>query len=445
MLITQLKIKLLFINTRILSILNKLIETDKIFKMKNITEKIIVFTGMFLLLFQAFGYGQGSTYTGSYTPSAPISWNGISNQTISKLQITNPSGHCISLTNCSNITIQYCSLGPAKNEGVNLSNCTNITIINCTFSKIETGLYACLSSGISFTNNDVQNVQGPYPKGQMCQFDKVSGAGNSISYNVAENVSGQSNPEDCISLYMTNGTAASPVQVNNNWIRGGGPSNSGGGIMTGDDGGSYISVQNNILVNPGQYGIAVASGTNINVSNNKIYSASFPFSNVGLYVWNEYATPCSSITCMNNQINFYSKYGTINNTYSPGNCGTVTGWSTNTYPTTLNASILPSRIISRVSGTTTAVVAPTIDLGTEFKVYPNPASDHITIESSSELNNGKVIVYNIKGQRIIEQAVLPGNMDIDTRALAKGVYLLKISGSNHKTEDKKIIIGNALK
>src|ERR1035437_131446 len=415
--------------------------------MKNTTniKKFILFTGMFLLLFQGFSYGQGSTYTGSYTTSEPISWSGISNQTISKLQITNSSGHCISLSNCSNITIQYCKLGPAKNEGVYLSNCTNITIINCTFSTVESGVYAATSSGISFTYNDVQNVQGPFPKGQMCQFDRVSGAGNSISYNVAENISGQSNPEDCISLYMSNGTAASPIQVNGNWIRGGGPSTSGGGIMTGDGGGSYITVQNNILVNPGQYGIAVASGTNINVSNNKIYGMAQTFTNVGLYVWNEYATPCSSITCMNNQVNFYYKTGSVNNTYMPGNCGTIVGWSTNTFPTTLNASILPSKIISRVSGTTTAIVAPTINLKTGFKVYPNPASDHITIESSSELNNGKVIVYNIKGQRIIEQAILPGSMDIDTRALAKGVYLLKISGANQKTEDKKIIIGNAVK
>ena len=408
-------------------------------------KKLIVLTGIFLSIFQCFTYGQGSSYSGTYTTSAPITWNGISNQTISKLQITNTSGNCITLNNCSNITIEYCKLGPSKNEGVYLSNCTNITIINCTLANVESGVYAASSSGVKFTYNDVQNVQGPFPKGQMCQFDKVSGAGNSISYNVSENISGQSNPEDCISLYKTNGTAASPVLIVGNWIRGGGPSTSGGGIMTGDAGGSYITVQDNILVNPGQYGIAVASGTNIIVSNNKIYGKAQAFTNVGLYVWNQYATACSSITCMNNQVNFYYKAGTVNNTYNPGNCGTVTGWSTNTFPTTLNESILPTKIIARVKGTTTDVAPPAIDLETGFKVYPNPASDHITIESSTGLNNGKVIIYNIKGQRIIEKSISGGNMDIDTRTLAKGIYLLKISSDNQRTEDKKIIIGNSAK
>jgi len=36
-------------------------------------------------------------------------------------------------------------------------------------------------------------------------------------------------------------------------------------------------------------------------------------------------------------------------------------------------------------------------------------------------------------------------MDIDTRTLVKGIYLLKISGDNVRTEDKKIIIGNSAK
>ncbi|MBP6662762.1 MAG: BACON domain-containing protein, partial [Paludibacter sp.] len=48
-----------------------------------------------------------------YTISAPISLDGKSNMTISYLEITNPTGHCIKLANCSNITIQYCKLGPS--------------------------------------------------------------------------------------------------------------------------------------------------------------------------------------------------------------------------------------------------------------------------------------------------------------------------------------------
>lgn len=55
---------------------------------------------------------------------------------------------------------------------------------------------------------------------------------------------------DAINLYKSNGIAGDPIQVIGNRIRGGGPSTSGGGIMTGDQGGSYILVSI-ILVNPG--------------------------------------------------------------------------------------------------------------------------------------------------------------------------------------------------
>jgi len=302
---------------------------------------------LFIAAFHCFTFGQGSTFCGPFKVSKPVVWNGINNKDITGLEITNPSGHCISLSNCSNITVQNCKLGPSEKEGVYIDHCTNITVINCTMSNIETGVYAASSSGIKVNHNDVLNVQGPMPKGQMVQFDKVSGGGNSINYNVGENLPGQSEPEDEISLYMSNGTQSDPIQVIGNWIRGGGPSTSGGGIMTGDNGGSYITVQNNILVNPGQYGIALASGHHISIKNNQIYSHKSAFTNVGLYAFNQYPSECHSDTIMNNTINFTHKAGTLNNTWTNGSCGDVEGWKTNYYDPRLNSSLLPEKIIGR--------------------------------------------------------------------------------------------------
>jgi parallel beta-helix repeat protein len=310
-------------------------------------KKVIFLTIFILVVSLNFIFGQGSTYCGPYTVAAPVVLVGIKNQTIKGLKITNPSGHCISLTNCSNITIQNCKLGPSKKEGVYIYNCTNITVNNCSMSNIETGVYAAKSTGIKVTNNDVLNVQGPFPKGQMVQFDKISDGGNRINYNVCENLTGQSTPEDVISLYMSNGTETDPIQIIGNWIRGGGPSTSGGGIMTGDNGGSYVLVQNNILVNPGQYGIAISSGNHISIKNNKVYSAKLVFTNVGLYAYNQYPSDCSSDTIMNNTLNFTHKGGTLNNTWTNGSCGDVFGWKTNYYDPRLNSSILPVKLIGR--------------------------------------------------------------------------------------------------
>jgi len=280
-----------------------------------------------------------------YTVSAPIVYDGKSNMTISYLEITNPNGHCIKLANCSNITIQYCKLGPSKGEGVFLANCTNITVRDCSMEYVESGVVADVGSAIQVLYNDIKNVQGPMPRGQFVQFGNINGAGSSISYNVGENTLGQSYPEDAISLYMSNGTAASPIQVVGNKIRGGGPSTSGGGIMSGDMGGSYILVKDNILVNPGQYGLTVSSGHDVEISNNKIYSAKVPSSNIGLSAYKQYDIPTYNITISNNAVNFTNSAGVVNDMWNANNCGTVTGWSTNYHDATLTASVLPTVIL----------------------------------------------------------------------------------------------------
>ena len=277
-----------------------------------------------------------------YTISAPISLDGKSNMTISYLEITNPTGHCIKLANCSNITIQYCKLGPSKGEGVFLSNCTNITVRDCTMDYVESGVVADIGSAIKVLYNDIRNVQGPMPRGQLVQFGDVNGAGSSISYNVGENILGQSYPEDAISLCRSNGAAGSPIQIIGNKIRGGGPSGSGGGIMSGDLGGSYVLVKDNILVNPGQYGLTVSSGHDIEISNNKIYSAQLPFSNVGLSAYKQYDISTYNITISNNAVNFTNKNGVLNDMWNANNCGIVVGWSTNYHDSSVTASILPA-------------------------------------------------------------------------------------------------------
>lgn len=310
-------------------------------------KKVIVSNILFILAFSCSSFGQGSAYCGPYKVSTPIIWDSINDSTVNALQITNPSGHCISLSNCNNIVIQKCKLGPSKKEGVYLYHCSNVTIMNCFMNSIETGVYAVECSGIKVNNNDVKNVQGPMPRGQMVQFNNVSGTGNSINYNVGENIAGESNPEDEINLYMSNGTEQDPIQVIGNWIRGGGPSTSGGGIMTGDNGGSYIHVENNILVDPGQYGISISSGNHITVTRNMIFGKQQPFCNVGLFVWNQYPSDCSSNTVTNNQINYTNKKGALNHMWNSGNCGDVNGWKTNFYNARLNSSILPFKIIGR--------------------------------------------------------------------------------------------------
>jgi hypothetical protein len=285
--------------------------------------------------------------TSPYKISEPIVWNGVSNKTISYLEIKNPKGASIQLINCTNIKIEYCKLGPSKGEGVAIYNSTNISVTNCTMDSIATGVSAVESFSIKVDYNDVRNVVGPFPRGQMAQFDEVSGAGSSISYNVCENIAGKSRAEDAISLFKSHGTAAQPIKVVGNWIRGGGPSLSGGGIILGDYGGSYINVEDNILVDPGQYGIAITAGNNLTIKNNKIYGRQQSFTFWGLMSYIQYPDPTHSNTISNNEVNWKNHQGIARNFWDDGKGGLINGWSTNAVNLNLNTSILPTTIIGK--------------------------------------------------------------------------------------------------
>ena len=232
-----------------------------------------------------------------------------------------------------------------KGNGVNISNSKNITVINCCFNSVATGVYAYKSAQLSILRSRFSNIQGPFPRGQMVQFNEVTGGGNNISYNKCQNVQGVSNPEDVINIYKSYGTLTSPIQIAGNQIRGGGPSKSGGGIMVGDNGGGYITVKDNILVNPGQYGIAIAGGTHINVMKNVIFGKRQPFTNVGIYIWNQHTSGCAFNTISGNKVNWTNARGEPNHGWNNGNCGNVNGWDTNIWGAAIDSTILPATLV----------------------------------------------------------------------------------------------------
>jgi hypothetical protein len=223
---------------------------------------------------------------------------------------------------------------------VYIFNCTGVTVDSCLIANVKTGVNAVQSQTIVFSNSQAKNMMGPFPSGQFVQYNNVSGAGNRIINNKFENVLGQSYAEDAINIYMSNGVAGDPITISGNSIRGGGPSNTGGGIMLGDNGGSYQLAENNTLVDPGQYGMAIAGGSNMSILNNSIYGKQQSFTNVGLYYWNQSGKASTNITISGNQVNFTSKSGELNNTWLNGTA--PAGWSTNVYNKLLGETLLPA-------------------------------------------------------------------------------------------------------
>jgi hypothetical protein len=293
-----------------------------------------------LLIATNFAYSQKKTVS-------PYVIDGKSNMTISNIKITSTDQNCLTINNCNNIVIQYSEFGDSKKIGINIFNCKNITINDCFFYYVGTGVYVQKSSGIKITNSKFLNMQGPFPRGQYVQFNQVSGAGNSISNNVGESVVHANNAEDLINIFQSNGTPGSPIIVSHNEFNGSGDSHSGGGIALGDKGGSYIVAENNILVNPGQYGMAIAGGSHISMLNNVVYGKQQDFTNIGMFAWNQEGNgkTSDSIEISGNRVNYTNKSGGRNDFWHHKNAGDIKGWETNKSDNTLNENILPENLL----------------------------------------------------------------------------------------------------
>jgi|GEM_PF-1223354 len=59
-----------------------------------------------------------------------------------------------------------------------------------------------------------------------------------------------------------------------------------------------------------------------------------------------------------------------------------------------------------------------------FNVYPNPFTEHLTLQSQFKL--GKVLIYDINGNIVLKQNVNKGKNDFNTELLPNGVYLLNL-------------------
>jgi len=289
----------------------------------------------------------------SYNTSAVINYTGLHDITISGIAIKGGTVPSISLSNCYNVHITQCSLGNSTQVGIQLYNCYNITIDYTFITNCSTGIYVINTTkgGIVIQNNQFLNMRGPYPRGQAVQFNTVSGAGNSISNNTIENITGQSNTYEAINCYKCNGTAASPIMINGNWIRGGGPNSSSGGIQLGDNGGSHITASNNILVNPGQMGLSVSGGDNMVFTNNSVYSTQQSFTNVGIVVWAQAGAIITNCQVSNNKVNFINSTGAQNSDWIGPNTPTPSGWSTNVWAASIDATLLPASITSPTAAT----------------------------------------------------------------------------------------------
>lgn len=250
--------------------------------------------------------------------------SGEEGRVLTGVRVSNPEGNCIEIRNSDEVVIEGSEIGPCGGHAIVVDASSSITIRGNTVTDSESGVYAHASESIAVVQNEFRDAGRNF-----VQFDKVTGVDNEISENRGDNRLGESNAEDFVSIYQSGGTPDSPLLVTDNEFSGGGPSTSGSGIMIGDGGGAHIVVSGNVLRSPGQVGIGIAGGTDIVVADNSIYSATHPWSNVGIYVWNQSDGECGDLAVRDNRVDWMDADGEANPSWDSGNCGEIVGWDDN--------------------------------------------------------------------------------------------------------------------
>ncbi len=76
------------------------------------------------------------------------------------------------------------------------------------------------------------------------------------------------------------------------------------------------------------------------------------------------------------------------------------------------------------------------DAFSKIKVYPNPATDNITIECAENIN--KIEVFDVLGRKIISNENILNNTNVDITSLNNGIYFLIVHTENGNGEYKII-------
>ena len=412
-----------------------------------------------LLMMSSITYGQtpGSRYNGTYKKSGPIQYKNKSNIIIEGIEISNTNRIGIALYGCKNVIIRNCKLINFETSvGIYIEKGSNITIEDCHFENIQRGVLVRYSEkNIKIDHNDFKNITGDGNspgRSNGFQFINCYGAGNSISYNVIENIKGESSPVDIINLFNSHGTPESPIMVKGNWIRGGGPSRSGGGIDLGDHGGSYQIAEDNILVNPGQVGMGMAGGNNLTIRNNKIFGKKQTFTNVGLAIVNwtyEKTGPSHNIIVENNKINWTNRDNKYNTAwFSNGMRDLVLDWRKQSMRSPeINESILPKIILGIAKNSEDnkpSNTPPSVDESDTHitDVYINSFNKIAIKYFTSSTPHAYGELFSSDG-KLIKSMILPrfNTSFPDSQLLPRGLYSVRITYKDlGKTETTKVTI-----
>jgi len=78
-------------------------------------------------------------------------------------------------------------------------------------------------------------------------------------------------------------------------------------------------------------------------------------------------------------------------------------------------------------------------MGTEFKIFPNPAKDLLFVNFPEDVNSAEVKIFDVLGKLVINTTIYQDNKVLKLEALSKGIYIARLKGDNKKTNTFKVI------
>jgi hypothetical protein len=95
-----------------------------------------------------------------------------------------------------------------------------------------------------------------------------------------------------------------------------------------------------------------------------------------------------------------------------------------------------NQITTRVMVKKLPTEMPKINMNFGFIIYPNPATDHLIVESKQNYEKGTIDIMNITGQQIAQNNINSKLSYIDISNLNNGLYVIKIITENGVTTQK---------
>jgi parallel beta-helix repeat protein len=290
------------------------------------------------------------------TPTAPMTKAATVPVILDHVSISNPGGNCIDISGGAPVTITNSVIGPCGGRGIHVAGSINAVIQNNYVHdvtgqgiSVETvaeqtvqqnsitnagfGIYIANNNSVDTSANvdynELTNITGMTTQNtSVIQFNQITGPNNSISCNVyyqpqPATAAGFAGPCDSFSLFLSSGTAASPIKVEGNRINGGGDFWNCGGVMLSDGdtgpgttGPGYVYAHDNLLINPGNYGMDVSTGHDITIDDNYVYGDNYNFysttnktfgpGRLGINTFNVYSSNCTNMTVTNNTAYYLS-------------------------------------------------------------------------------------------------------------------------------------------